>query len=332
MSTNGSTEIHSGHELVGFWQFTQGSGHYFGVLERDVEVPQSVLSFGRIEDDGRVLAGRRIENEDTSIHAADARVVGNDMVFALEKNRVKALQIVRAPVASLIDPSAPPVAFEVLHDVDLSAARVAKVALPVAELWNVADSLAPVRWLFSPRFARGSDAAELTVNSADGRAVGFASNGTETAVDVADAALPQMLIGNGHRWLAFERFEAPCYPFWVLARYSGPAQPAAGALWIAEDAGPAHDLSIGLKLGPVIGFSIAAGRDGNPWIFALRRAATGVTLTVLTRRGIDWAIVQDWPVEGPAERVSALWDRQAWHIVYSTRTSDGESLRYMRRP
>lgn len=326
-----STEIQASQNLVGFWQFAALNGLYVGVLDKDADNHRSALTFHRITDD-RADRVRRIETDDVSIRAIDARTFGPDLVYVMEVNRGRALQSGRTPLAALLDASVAQVVFADVHDLGLSALQVEKVKLPSSELWNVADVLAPKRWLFSPRWVRGGP-AEVVANSADGQAMIVAAT-TEAAraAVITNAAEPQVLDHKQHRYLAFTRYAVPYRPFWALNRYSGSKEPHAGPLLLAEDGAEAVDLSAKLGIGGVFGFSLAAGRDGAPWVFALRKIAAGTQLLAISQSGSKWVLVSEHLLDGPAERVSAEYVGEVWHIVWAARKSRGWVLRHTRWP
>jgi hypothetical protein len=364
-----STEIHAGAELPGFWPFALGDQRYVGVLDRDPGARRSALTVIALPATGPARVVRRIDADDASIHAADARVVGADLVVVLEINRSHALQLVRTPVAALVDAALPAPGFQVLGPLDLTAAQQARVRLQAPEQWNVADVLAPASWLFSPRLVLGTDAIEVLANSADGQAlrlaappggVGSAANPVRmpglpavpgaaprtpdapaatagASVDnaaLAEAGLPQSLVVGGRRYTAYLRLAPPYRPFWTLARYSGLPQAAAGQLAISVDGEPApRNLSAEHQLGPVIGFSLSVGADGQPLLLALRRTPDGVRLSVLQIGAAGWVRRPDLALDGNAERVTAsVGADRGLSVIYAVRVAAGWSLRRVAKP
>jgi hypothetical protein len=356
MTTLPSTEIHAGAELLGFWPFVVGSRVHVGVLERELGAKRSALTIMALDPAGSVRVVRRVDAADTSIHAADARVLAADLVLALETNLGHALQLVSTPVAALVDPAQPAPGFLPLGGFGLSPAQQAGVVLPAPEQWNVADSLAPSGWLFSPRLTLGLDVVEIVANTADGKAVrlagpaaaGAAPTGprvpgipgaqaapaTGVGAAITDAGMPQALVVGGRRWTAFLRFAPPYRPYWTLARYGGPLLAAAGQLTVVADGDPApRDLSADPQLGPVVGFALIAGRDGRPTLLALRRTAGVTQLAELVLGSGGWSRLPDLALDGAAERVAALVvpDRSL-NVFYAVRVGSGWSLRWLRRP
>jgi hypothetical protein len=321
-------EVYSCTDLVGFWQFSDSTGQYFGVLERE-EDDRSTLAIGSLHgESARVL--KRISEQDASIHAIDATPVGAELLFALELNRVTPLQVVRAAVATLIDPDASQVRFADLRDVELSPQQLAIVQLPPAKLWHVADALAPRRWLFSPRLVRGQTREpEIIVNTADGHAVILALNTGGRPEAVEDAAEPQAYVLDGRRFVAFLRYDEPNYPFWLLPRYSGDTRPMSGSLFVATG-DTIQNLSSQLDIGPVTAIALTRGPDNMPWLFALR-PATGLSEIVALRHDGGWSIAERWNVDAAAERLSVEYAGNSWHVLHAAR-ANGWSLRYQKRP
>jgi hypothetical protein len=357
-----STEIHAGAELLGFWPFAVGEQRFVGVLDRDLGARRSALTVIALPATGPARVVRRIDAEDASIHAADARVVGTELVLVLETNRSHALQLVRTPVAALVDAALPAPGFQVLGPLDLTPAQQARVRLPAPEQWNVADVLAPTGWLFSPRLSQGVAEIEVLANSADGQALrlvappggaGPAANlgprvpglpavpgaqaaaaGTSASAAIAEAGLPQSLVVGGRRYTGYLRFDPPYRPFWTLARYSGLAQAAAGQLEVLADGEPApRNLSAELQLGAVIGFALSAGADGLPLLLALRRTPEGMRLSVLQSGAAGWVRRPDLALNGDAERVAAsVGADRSLTVVYAVRGAAGWSLRRSAKP
>jgi hypothetical protein len=359
MTTMPSTEIHAGAELLGFWPFVAAGQVHVGVLERELGAKRSALTILALDTAGTARVVRRVDAADTSIHAADARVVGADLVLALETNLGHALQLVSSPVAALVDPAQPAPGFLPLGGFGLSPAQQAGVVLPAPEQWNVADTLAPSGWLFSPRLTLGLETVEIIANTADGQAVRLAgpagggaaptgprvpgipgaagsskAGAASAGAAIADAGLPQALVIAGRRLTAFLRFPPPYRPFWALPRYGGPAQPAAGQLAVLADGDTApRNLSADPQLGPVIGFSLILGSDARPTLLALRRTEGGVRLAELNLGAGGWTRRADLALSGAAERVAGLVapDRSL-AVVYAVRLAGGWSLRWLRSP
>jgi hypothetical protein len=327
--------IHTCPELLGFWAFALGDAIAVGVLETDAQGRRSALTTLRVTASGSVQPLRRIEADDASIHAADARVIGADLVFALEVNRRHALQLVRLPLAGLLDTALPtataPPVFQPIGSLDLSPVQQTAVRLPASEQWNVADTLAPKRWLFSPRLVLGTAGPEVIANSADGQAMVLAPAPAERPPPLEGAAEPQALVQPaGDRITAYLRHDSPYRPYDSLARYSGLAQPEPGMLWVADSSGANVSRSAQLGLGAVIAYSLAAGNDGNPWIFALRDQGGGTALSALSRRTGRWIRMHEVTLDSPAQAVVAIQAGTAWHWILATRTEQGWSLRHKR--
>ncbi len=327
-------EVYAGADIVGFWQFSAGDRPYFGVLDRAADRSRSTLTIGRVVD-GRPEVVRRIVNDDVSARGIDGAASGTDLVLVVEVNRGRAAHIVRADLAALVSPSAAPVRFQLGQEVALTARQREQVRLPPGRLWNVADFLGPEEWLFSPRLVRGGAApAPVVANTADGRAItpGADADADARALAIANAAQPQAYQRGTRRYVAYQRYAQPYFPFWTLARYSGGAQPRSGDLVVVEDGAAPQDLSAGLGVGPVVGFTLAGDTAGVPWIFALRGGASGTEAVAIMRQAERWAVVDEWALGAPSERLTAEHDGAAWHLVYSTRAAKGWSLRHERWP
>jgi hypothetical protein len=323
MTATSSNEIYATAGLLGFWQFAAADGRYFGVLERGDGA--STLAVGRLRG-GRAEIVKRVTQADTSIRAIDARVIGQDLVFVTELNRITPLQLVFTSVASLIDPAVPRVPFGGLVNIELSRGQAEQVQLPLAMRWHVADVLPPASWLFSPRLTRGATAEpEVVANAADGSAVVVARNAEAGGpAPVANAIRPQAVRLSARRLLAYLRAEEPYYPFWSLPRYNGDAVPA-GDLYVSS--GDAEEnLSAASGLGSIAAFALTVDTTGAPWIFAATAAAPS-ELVALRYGEQGWLIGGRMPQEGRVQRITAEQDADGWHIVYAVR-ENAWSLRY----
>jgi hypothetical protein len=322
-------EIHACADLIGFWQFSVGGREHFGVLERDPDATHSTLTIGRIAGDRSEIV-RRVSNPDVSIRGIDARTVGDDLIFLLEFNRVRALQVERATVATLLDASSTRNPLQVVRDLELPDAQRGKVRLPPPKMWHAADLPKPIGWLFSARLVRGVSAPEAIANTADGQAVVVGADQPADRPMIAEAAEPQELRRDGHRYLGFKRYEIPYYPYWELPHYSGDDEPRIGDLTAVVDAGRPQSLSTELGIGPVVGFGMADDPGGTPMMFALRQSPSATRVAALALRNGSWAKVDDWEIDAGARGVSAERASDGWHLVFAIRTPNGWSLRHQR--
>jgi hypothetical protein len=327
MTNAPSTELHASADLIGFWQFSAGDGPHFGVIDRDAERTRTTLTIGQVQD-RRPRIVKSIGSPDLSIRGVDARVAGAELVFVLEINVGRALQLARADLSALLDPARKEVTFSGMRDLNLSTTQAARVVLPPANQWNVADTLGPEEWLFSPRFLRGADAPPaVAANTADGQAMLFGdAPGAETFV-VAAAAEPQVLVHNGQQIVAARRFPKPYQPFWSLRRYSGGTRFRTAELTTIED-GATLNVSNDLKIGPVVAFALVAGEGGAPWLFALRDSGAVSDVVAITRNDRGWAAAGTLPLDARGEQLSVEYAADGWRLLFATRTGERSTLRY----
>ncbi|WP_205525500.1 hypothetical protein [Pyxidicoccus trucidator] len=322
-------ELQVGEFVVGFWLFTHRRRVHLGVFDLDRREFRSTLTFARLEADGQATPVRRIENEDASIRAVDARVVGPDMRFVLELNRGVPLQLTRTALEPLLEPAGPPLTFSPARPLGPWPQLDARIQLDIGEQWNVADSLRPEQWLFNPRFSPGAPTASMSVNTADGQTLLLTDEGAPAGL-LSDAALPQWWDRPALRVVAFQRMARAYRPFLALSRYSAPKLIPPSELWVVDASTAPRSLSAECKLGAVIGFALAEGPRGEPWLLALTRARAGVVISALARAAKGWAMVHEWPVDALATRIVALWHDDAWHIVLG-HGEPATSLHYLRR-
>jgi len=322
-------EFQFGEFVAGFWLFTHRRRVHLGVFDRDRSESRSTLTLARLEADGQATPLRRLENEQSSIRAIDARVVGPDMRFVLELNLGVPLQLTSTALEPLLDPAGPTTTFSPARPIGPWPQLDERIQLELGAQWNVADSLRPTHWLFNPRFSPGAPTASLIVNTADGQTLLLTDEGSPAGL-LSDAALPQWWDRPALSVVAFQRMTMPYRPFWALSRYSAPKLIPPSELWVADASTAPRSLSAECKLGSVIGFALADGPRGEPWLLALTGAKAGVVISALARTAKGWAKVHEWPVDALATRIVALWHDDAWHIVLG-HGEPATSLHYLRR-
>ncbi|MCW5633128.1 MAG: hypothetical protein KIT17_07300 [Rubrivivax sp.] len=355
MSTLASAKVHEAASLAAMWPFVAGGRAALGLLERDDDASRSSLVFGLLEP-GRLQVVRRIDHDDVGIRSADAAVFGEEMVFVLEINQGAPLQLVRAGLQALLDRGAPPPGFTGGHELRLSSPQAASVKMPPADQWNVADTLAPARWLFNPRLVRGQPEPLVVANAADGQLFVLAAapsppSALPTPVPqptlpmppaqpapgslppLADAAEPQALRADGRLHVAFLRGPKAYRPYWELARYDG--RPAEGPrrLFAAGEAAPPQDLSAAFGLGPVAGFALAGGSRGEPWLFALHTLPAGPEIAALTLGAQGWSRTAALSLQGATgagTHFGALRAGDAWHFFWAEGGPESSMVRHAR--
>lgn len=325
------SQIHSCNHLIGFWQLSVSSGHYLAILQRNAEETQSTLSVMLlIGNEWQLL--KTITNEDVGIQAIDGYLIGTDLFFCMEINGYEALQIARSELRTFIDPKLKEVPFILLGDVSPTIGQSQKVELSVSHLWHSATPLAPIRWVFSPRFVRGDiQFPEVIANTADGQAMLFSHSGSEderAAFAIQDAAEPQAYIYGGQQYVVFKRYTESYYPFWALPRYSGDLLPRSGNLMLTTEGELLRNLTAELGIGPILDFVLVKERDGPVWIFALRDAPVGTDVVAMMQRGMKVVVEAKWSLDEEFEKLSVEHGGDQWHLVYKMRTEDGWSLHY----
>ncbi len=326
-------EIYSCAHLVGFWQFYANGRGFLSVLERNAEETQSTLVILQsIDAQWNVL--KRISSEDTTIRAIDSHPFGAGIAFVLEMNRDVPLQIVKADLASFIDPAKKAVPFNPIAEITLSDRRNREIQLPVSQWWNVPTPLAPARWLFSPRIEHGiSMPLHLIANTADGQAMLFSSEADPDleAFSVPNAAEPQAQVINGRRIVAFKRYAEPYYPFWALSRYSGSRLPKSGDLMVWTNSEAVRNLSRELSIGPVLAFEMVEGPDNRLYIFALNDAPVGTDVIVLQQQESRWSVAARWSEDDEMQQLSVEYETGRWQLIYSVPAGGGWSLKHQIR-
>lgn len=330
MSPLNSRLVREVSTLLALWLFSHRGRPFLGTLEREAAGSRFALLDLL---DGRLV--RLVDSDDTSVRAADARVLGSRLAVVMELNRGAALGTTTVDLAAALDPTRPALTFEDQRTLGLPATLADAVQIAPAASWNVAGPLPPDRWLFSPRLVRGAQDRWLVVaNTADGQAVlldGLAPGGSGTML-APHAALPQAIGAPGPHTLAFLRNDtgvAGYSPFWQLPRYHRSARESAQALWVkALDSGQENNLSTSLGLGPVQAFALAAGPAGGTWIWAMQVQAAGPRLLALAQREGRWSIATSLRPDHPGEQLAAEYVDQQWHLSWAHRAGDRWALRH----
>jgi hypothetical protein len=330
MTSSATTEIFSSHRLAGFWAFAAGDGLYLGVLERGEDGAAGTLSVGGIEG-GQLRGMHVVAAVHPWVRSVSVAELGPDVIFALEVNGDQAGEIAGISSSRLVGGAAQATAeLEAKGALELSPAQLARVEVPVTELWNVAGPLAPAKWVFSPSPIHGARRPEVVANSADGQAMILGSDDEEaSSLAISNAAEPQAWRRGTQLNVAFLRFAEPYRPFWALSRYSGSGAPPSGALWVASGRETPKDLSATLGIGTTTAFSLGFGADGGEWLFAERTTKTATDVCGITRVNAAWEIARRWSLDCSAERIALTYAHQGWHVVASVKAPDGgRSLRY----
>lgn len=325
-----SSPLHTAPELLALWQFNGGGQSLVGLLERNAAATRTTFLVGHVGQ-GRLGTLRKIDNEDVSIRAADAQLIGDELFFVLEINRGWPLQTARVKLPALLDAQAPPLAFADQRELRLRPAQAAQVKLPVADLWNVADRLPPRQWLFNPRLVTGTGAAiQVVANTADGQAVTLGAAGQDVAMTaLPDAAEPQALQASGRLHRVYFRGAVRYRPFSSLPRYTSGVETGTRQLLASLDVeNVATDLSAAFGLGAVRAFALAAGAGGQPWLFAMHRGQAGPEIAVLAHVQERWTRIAALAVDVPGDMLSAQLIGDAWQLVWAERGAESTSVRH----
>jgi hypothetical protein len=344
MTTLQTTVLRSGGRPLASWQFLREGQAYLALLERDVAATRTTLVIGRLPaSNGSAWAMlREISSDDTGIRAADGVVVDSHLHVVMEINRGDALQVTQTELEPLLDTRRPPPQFNEPRAIEPDAARAAGVQLSGAEQWNVADTLAPSSWLFSPRWIRGLRDAAVIVNAADGKALPIDARaaGSATAKPPAaaleqalpDAAEPQSMHWSGRVATVFSRSSGKPYrPYWTLARYAGRAAAPARQLWAVQDGAVASavDLSKQFQLGAVTSYALAPGPEAQPWLFVLHGAPN--ELRVLRLGAAGWTAVASLALASTGgHHLSAGFSGRDWDLVWHEPGAKGHVVRHAR--
>jgi hypothetical protein len=321
MKDSNPMEFQSVRYLKGFWQISHPLGNYLAILERDSDQLHSILSIWQIAA-GNCKLLKKISNEDVSIKNFDAYSPDSNLYICTEVNSTEAVNVVSCNPAELVNPERR-VPFKEVGHLKLSPAQSEKVNLPVSREWSVATILPPGNWLFNPRFVRGQIGTPwIIANTADGQAMIFSLDPNSQELEefvIQNALEPQACIYRGKRCVAFKGVESTVYPFW-------------SSLKVAIDKEATVDLSAGLKIGPIIGFSMVTSGEGDLWIFVLRDAVVGTDVVALRKGSQGWAVVGEKSLKGDVEKLSAEKGEGVFHLVFASRKGEAWSLRYLPWP
>ncbi|MBI5718679.1 MAG: hypothetical protein HZC37_13430 [Burkholderiales bacterium] len=360
-----STPLHQSPQLVALWPFVHAGQPHIGLIERNEARTRSTLLVARIGQ-GPAQTLRRIDNDDVGVRGADALVQGDELAFVLEVNHGWPLQLARTRLAPLLEARSPAPEFADLHELHLGAAEAASVKLDPSDQWNVADLLAPRRWLFSPRWVLGAGDTLVIANTADGQAVLLdakaaaaapaagasplaqiplparagtaapaqrppAPAATPPAPPLPNAAEPQALMAGGQLHRAFLRAGTAYRPFWSLPRYGRGADAGPRRLLVSTGAsGAVTDLSAAHGLGALTAFALAAADDGQPWLFAMHAGKQGPEIAVLRYQAAAWTSVAQLRVDTRGDQLAVQQIGRDWHLVWAEPGDSGHTLRHAR--
>jgi hypothetical protein len=228
------------------------------------------------------------DREGTSFHEASHRTVilplSTSVVMTLENNRLIALAHVNEPKPAFLlawdtrAGDAPHLGESATSHltIELDRLEAAKVQIPLKYSWNT-RTLPESRWLFHPSLASlpGGAQVALAMNTADGRAVVWTSDGVDKPKPLAflpGALNPVLIRVSGKDRLLYRRMPADWSVYYHDLRYSGQYGPIALPLAMAEldsDGGIAHsnDLSQGQGVGNV--FDFVAANAGTRLVLAV---------------------------------------------------------------
>jgi hypothetical protein len=329
MASLTSIEIYNSPRLAGFWQYAADGGFFLGLFERGEDGNDGLLSIGRFID-GRLQPRRTIASPGFEVRAIEACQSGTDLIVVSEINRDRAGEIARISLDALFEDANAHHELRPVGDLRLSASQIAAIRLPVGDRWSVAGPLAPVKWIFSPRPVQGGN-GEVIANTADGQIVFLGPSHHDTSgFTRSDAAEPQAWRYTGKLAIAFLRQGRPYRPFWSQRLYSGSGQATGGTLHVLVDRSETN-LSAALGIGEVTAFAVAEGPGGDEWLFALGRAHAKDSLFAITRTKGNggWELRKTWFLDCAANRLSAVYQGQQWHIVFASKTNSGWSLRHI---
>ncbi len=318
-------------DLVGYWQFGEGSDRYVAVLDKNPTRDEDELRvFARAGGQWRLV--RRAWLRAPGAETLDGHAFAGAIFVCIEVNGNHPLALLVADYRFLIGAAEGSVI--PIGPLALTSQQLGTVQVPLSAIWNVM-MLEPSAWLFSPRFVRGSVRGPLVVAStADGQVAlvgpGIGSPGTELhAPRIRNAVEPQAVLEHEGLIVAFLRpREDEVYPFWLRQRYPRPGSSINGDLVVTQGSRPELNLSAGL--GPVTRFALAPANDGGLWIFALIDAPVGTDVVALERAKDKWMERERRSFDREFRDVSAEAGANPgeWHLVYQTASAEGSTLEY----
>ena len=329
--TSEPQRFHSCPNLIDFFQVENGGERSLVVLARGRDWVTVTMSLFGTDSGAAFRLIRTVPDLGSGIQSADGIRTGEEILFAF--GSLGRVQWRRASLAELLHSSQRPHLEPVWYG-ELSSASARRVG-PVTE-WSTA-SLEPRRWLFVPRFIRGSSAPESVANAADGKILRIRPStadhhapGKAKFFRTASGGLaPQAAFASEVVVVAFLRPDGPRQPFWVFSNPASPGpRPPGGALIVLEKGKKEKNLSTALNLGPFIAHELVLGRDGSLLLFALRTDGVKSEVVALERRGPGgWALKGTQHFPSAFRRLSALAGPEgAWHLVLAEKLDDGWNL------